>query len=506
MGRTPTAGSARTRRTETLLLSKSLFIRGLQCHKSLYLEKFHRHLKAPVTPQMQARFDTGNQVGEVARGLFPGGFLIPYMAGDEGAEEQLRLTRKALEAGAATIYEAAFQHDGIFIRADILYRGPGGWELYEVKSGTKLTPVYVDDAALQYHVLTGAGIDISRVCVTRVNTFYVRKGPLDIRKLFTHEDVTGTVREKKSSVAREIQRQRYMLGEPIPDIDIGPQCFQPYECDYRDNCWRHIPADSVFNLAGRGANPFDLYSRGIIEQKDIPPDLLNEKQRQQVEATINESTSIDHEAVKAFLATLSYPLYFLDFETFMSAIPPYDGTRPYQQIPFQYSLHWQDKKEGDLCHREFLAEPCLDPREPLLERLVKDLPANACILTWNMGFEKRILQDLAALFPNQAETVEAWINNMKDLMMPFRRRDYYHWLMKGSYSIKAVLPALAPELSYEGLAIADGDAAMEGYRRICEAKDNNEELARIRDDLLKYCRLDTLGMVRIFEVLERVGE
>lgn len=485
-------------------LSKSLFIRGLQCHKALFLEKFHRHLKPPVTAQAQARFDTGNQAGDAARQLFPGGILIPYMEGDEGRARQIRFTRDAIDAGASTIYEAAFQHDGIFIKADIIRRGPDGWELYEVKAGTKLTPVYVDDAAIQYHVVTAAGLDLGRAFVTRVNPFYVRKGLLDLRKLFTHEDVTDKVRERQPFIARELHNQRRMLEASLPDIDIGPHCLQPYHCDYREHCWRHIPADSVFDLAGRGADPFDLYKRGIIEQKDIPPGLLNDRQSQQVQATMDKSTAIDHAALRDFLGTLSYPLCFLDFETFMSVIPPYDGTRPYQQIPFQYSLHCRDTRGGAVRHREFLAEPGEDPREPLLQRLMADLPGDACILTWNMSFEKGILQALADRSPGQADIIETWIENMKDLMIPFRSRLVYHWRMKGSYSIKAVLPALVPDLSYDALAIADGDAAMDGYHRMCVARDYPDELERIRDDLREYCRLDTLGMVRILEVLENL--
>ena len=345
-------------------LSKSLYIRGLQCHKSLYLEKFHRDIKDEISAEAQARFDTGHAVGEAAQDMFPGGVLVPYIEAEDGVREQLRLTEEVMSNGVEVIYEASFQHDGVFVKVDILRKGKKGWELYEVKAGTELQSVYVDDAALQYYVLTG-----------------------------------------------------------------------------------------------------------------------------------------DKKKIGDFLETISYPLYFLDFETFKSAVPLYDGIRPYQHVPFQYSLHYRKTKGGELCHTEFLADPGTDPRKPLLEKLLKDIPENVCILTYNMTFEKRVLSELAAYFPEHRKAIENRIERIRDLMVPFRQRDFYHWQFKGSYSIKKVLPVLVAGLSYEGLEIADGGAAMDAYHQMCAVKDRPEELAKLRKDLLAYCRLDTLAMVRILDVL-----
>ena len=492
--------SSAKKRTGTYL-SKSLYIRGLQCHKSLYLEKFHRDIKDEIDAETQARFDSGNMVGQVAHGLFPDGVLIPYIETENGVAEQLRLTREAIEGGVGVIYEASFQHDDIFVKVDILHKGERGWEIYEVKGGTKLAPVYVDDAALQYYVLVGAGMKVSKVCISYINNGYVRKGELDVQSLFTSEDITKQVREKQPVVLEQLKQQRRMLTGKLPKIDIGPHCSEPYECDFWDHCRQHIPDDSVFDLSGNGINPFELYGQGIIRQKDIPLDCLNKKQCQQVVATIKKQDAVDGKKVREFLKTLSYPLYFLDFETFMSAIPPYDGVRPYQNVPFQYSLHCQKKKGGKLYHKEFLAKPGIDPRKPLLDRLLADIPENVCILTYNMTFEKRVLKELATQYPKHKKTVEKWIDNIRDLMVPFRQRDVYYWKFKGSYSIKNVLPVLVPQLSYDGLKIADGGAAMEAYQQMCAAQDNPEVLAQIRENLLAYCKLDTLGMVRILDAL-----
>jgi hypothetical protein len=487
-------------------LSKSLYIRGLQCQKSLYLEKFHRKLKNAIDTKTRERFDTGNIVGEAARGLFPDGVLVPYIETKNSIAQQLRLTSEAIKNGAKVIYEASFQYDGIFVKVDILHKGSRTWEIYEVKAGTKLDSIYVDDAALQYYVLTGAGLKVGKVCISHINSGYVRKGALDVQKLFTNEDITKQVKEKQPFVIEQLKKQRRMLNGKLPEINIGPYCFEPYECDFTDHCWKHIPDDSVFDLRGHGVNPFDLYAQGIIKQKDIPLDLLNKKQRQQVVATLKKQNVVDKKKIREFLKTLSYPLYFLDFETFMSAIPLYDGVKPYQQIPFQYSLHYQKNKGGKLYHTEFLAKPLIDPRRPLLEKMLTEIPKGVCILTYNMTFEKSVLTKLAAQFPKHKKAIEKWTGSIQDLMVPFRQRDAYFWEFRGSYSIKNILPVLVPQLSYEEMEIADGGAAMDAYHRMCEAKNNPEELGEIRKNLLAYCKLDTMAMVRILETLgELIG-
>jgi len=483
-------------------LSKSLYIRGLQCHKSLFLQKYKPSLKGDISDAQEAIFQCGRDVGVLACQLFPGGIEIHY----EGLshQEQIDLTKSKIKEGVKTIYEASFSHQDVFVKVDILQKGSRGWEIYEVKGGTKLDPVYVDDAALQYHVLTGAGIKVNKVFITHINSEYVRKGALDVQKLFTSENITKQVKEKQPFVVKQVRMQKRMLNGKLPKIDIGPHCSDPYECDFSGHCWQHIPDDSVFDLRGVGIKPFDLYAEGKIKQKDIPLDILNAKQRQQVLATINKENTIDKKKVRDFLKTLSYPLYFLDFETFSSAIPPYEGLKPYQNVPFQYSLHFQKKKGGKLFHTEFLAQPGIDPRMPLLKKLLADIPEDVCILTYNMAFEKKVLTELAAQFPKYKKTIKKWIDNIQDLMAPFRRRDVYFWKFKGSYSIKKVLPALASDLSYEGLAIADGGAAMDAYQQMLAAMNDEKKLSEIRKNLLAYCQLDTLAMVRILEALGKL--
>ena len=487
--------------TVTSYLSKSLFIRGLQCHKSLWLQKNCPELKDEVSGEQEALFATGFKVGDLAKELFPRGVEVPY----EGLthNEQVERTREAIDKGADTIYEATFLHNCIFIKADILYCGKQGWELYEVKASTEVKDYHYYDVALQYHVLRGSGFEPGKACIVHVNNSYVRKGDLNIRELFTIVDVTSEILDLQQRVSQEISSQRAMLLGDIPAIDIGPHCTAPYECDFTGCCWDHIPEDSVFDLRGRGADKFALYRQGIVRQAEIPLEKLNNSQRFQVESTIMERDSIDKEGVRAFLDSLWHPLCFLDFETFMDPIPPFEGSWPYQQIPFQFSLHIEREPESETEHHEFLGEPGRDPRRELLVFLLRLVPENACIIAWNQPFEIRVLRGLADMFPQYGKRIDQMIDNFRDLMVPFRDRTVYLWRTKGSYSIKKVLPVLVPELTYEGLEIADGATAMDAWH-VMNSLENPDELASVRTAILAYCELDTLAMVRILEKLRNL--
>lgn len=479
-------------------LSKSLYIRGLQCHKSLYLDRYQPELRDKVSERKRVLFVGGTEVGLLTRESFPGGVEVPY----EGLSlrEQLNMTASEVRKGTKTLYEAAFSYNEVFVKVDILHKTQSGWELYEVKQSTKLEEVHVSDVALQYYVLKGSDLPISKAFLMHINNEYVRHGEIEVEKLFVIKDVTERVKVEQSFVAERLDNMRKMLNGPMPDIDIGTWCDDPYECDFKGSCWQHIPEDSVFTLKRKGVNPFDLYRQGIIRLDQIPIGVLNDAQRMQAQFYLEKKESVNTDAVQEFLNLLWYPLYFLDFETFLSPIPPFEGTRPYQQIPYQYSIHFLEHDGAALAHLEFLAQPNVDPREELTRRLLSEIPNDACVLAYNSSFEVRILKELAEWLPQYACKIERIVSNMRDLMAPFRSRDVYHWQMKGSYSQKAVLPALVPNLSYEGMEVADGEMAMEAYLAMGRAKDP-AEVRRIRTSLLEYCKLDTLGMVRLLEKL-----
>ncbi|MBW2504305.1 MAG: DUF2779 domain-containing protein [Deltaproteobacteria bacterium] len=480
-------------------LSKSLLLKGIQCPKALYLAKFPPPLEIPTKPELEARFRAGHEVGTLAQELFPGGTEVPFKGLSFG--EQIKRTQRLIGSGVNAIYEASFGFDGIFVKVDILARDGVAWQIHEVKMGTSVKDVNLDDVAIQYYVLTNCGLKISKVFLVHINTAYERHGPIDVRQLFASDEVTDDARLRQNLLPQQVSQLRRTLRGGEPNIDIGPYCLNPYECDYIPYCWQHIPENSIFDLRGNGVNKFELYKRGIVRLQDVPADELNANQHEQLVATLNKRDSVNHQAVDEFLQTLWYPICFLDFETFSYPIPLFDNCRPYQQIPFQYSMHVRYSENSKLEHYNYLAPPSIDPRRELTETLLNVVPEGACVLTYNQAFEKNVLKTLADLYPDLSVTINNLLLNVRDLMVPFRRRDIYCWQMRGSYSIKEVLPAMVPDMSYDGLQVADGAAAMQAYLDMRLLKPG-VELSCLRQAMLDYCRLDTLAMVKILDKIK----
>lgn len=486
------------------MLSKSRFVRGLQCHKSLWLYNHRPELREKPSASQQAIFDSGAEVGILAQQLFPGGELIPYTG--LTLREQIDQTQKAISAGGSTIYEATFLYDDIFVKVDILQRAVDGWELYEVKSATGCKEVFLNDIAVQFHVVEGSGLFVARAYLVHINNEYVRRGRIKVGQLFSRLDVSHEVHLRQPDIKTEVARQKAMLDSNEPVIDIGPHCEDPYPCDFKSHCWSHVPTPSVFDLADIGKpDPFALYRRRILRLEDIPLEELGWRQQLQVRGTLQHQDQIDQTAVRRFLDGLWYPLCFLDFETtFMTPVPLFDGTRPFEQIPFQFSLHIQDEPEAALRHVAFLAEAGQDPQEAFMQKLSGALPENACILTYNQAFEIGRLKAIARRLPHWQERVTEIIAGIRDLMLPFREKSVYLWPMAGSYSIKRVLPALVPELSYDDLTIGNGEDASMAWLTIYHNPDA-PDAADLRGKLLEYCHLDTWGMVRIVDRLRELA-
>ncbi|MBV5327364.1 MAG: DUF2779 domain-containing protein [Chlorobium sp.] len=487
-----------TRQLATPYLSKSLYIKGLQCHKALWLLKNRPELKSKPSAAQQSAFDSGTDVGILAQQLFPGGVEVPYNGLTHA--EQLSRTEGLIADGTTTIYEATFSYDNVLVKVDILHKGESGWEIYEVKSSTECKEVYLNDIAVQCYVAAGSGIQITRACLVHINNRYVRYGNIEVEKLFTILDVTERILTRQANVPDKLTAMREPLGQDMPVIDIGPHCEKPYLCDFKGYCWSHIPADSVFSLRDHGKpDPFKLYRQGIIHMCDVPTEKLGWRQRLQMDGFLQQKNVVKTEAVSKFINALWYPLCFLDFETtYLNAVPLFDGTTPNQQVPFQYSLHILETPGAELQHLEFLAPTDKNPQEALLQSLLAALPKDACILTWNQAFEKGRLEELAKYSPDHKQEIVGILKNIRDLMAPFRRKDIYHWQFGGSYSIKAVLPALVPELSYKGLAVSNGEMAASSWLRM-RHEDDEGRIEELRLQLLEYCHLDTLAMVRILE-------
>ena len=490
------------RKTRSFFLSKSQFTRGLQCHKSLWLLKNRRELQQKPDASLQARFDSGTEVGILAQQLFPGGTGLEY---ESGISRNIAKTQELLASGTQTIYEATFRHDNVLAMVDILRKGENGWEIYEVKSSTETKDIFINDTAIQYYVVKGSGLDVSRVFLVHLNNQYTRIGELDLQALFAINDVTDLTLFRQTDIPLLLGNMRQALEGGEPSIDIGPYCTAPYECDFISYCWQHIPEYSIFDIANLRSNrKFALYYGGVLHLQDIPADFpLSDNMQVQVEAELTGRKFVNIRNIREFLSKISEPIGFLDFETFMEPVPSFDHQRPYQQVPFQYSLHISENKK--LEHYEFLGEPGNDPRQPFIEKLLEDTISCRTILVYNQAFEVTRLQETAEKFPEFAEGIESITARIIDLMAPFRNKDYYVKEMCGSHSIKYVLPALVPDLSYDSLAIADGEMAMLAYARLSGMIDGDEK-KKIRKHLLEYCGLDTLAMVKIWEKLVSITQ
>lgn len=486
------------------LLSKSTYMRGRQCPKALWLYKHRRELMPPVEAARQAVYDTGTEVGVLAQQLFPGGVdctpATPY-----DFAPAIAATQQAIASGATVIYEAAFLHEGVLAALDILVKDADGWKAYEVKSSASAKEYQWHDAALQAHVIEGSGLPLVDISIVHLNNGYVRQGPIDVRQLFAITSVKQLVDRERQDVPARIEALKAALQRPeAPAVDIGPHCTAPFDCDFMHHCWAHVPQEgNVFQLTNARGTDWALYRRGILLLKDIPDEeRLTAAQRRQVQGAKHGTSTVDRPALGRWLRDLRYPLHHLDFETMMPAVPLFDGTRPFQQLPFQYSLHVQHAPGAEPEHRAFLADALGDPREAFVQHLLADIGPAGDVLAYNAPFEVARLKDLARDRPHHADALLALLPRVKDLHTPFKSGWYVVPGMNGRTSIKVVLPALVPELSYSALAVQEGDTASRLFQQLLQGRYAGDP-AQLRTDLLAYCGLDTLAMVKLLGVLER---
>jgi predicted RecB family nuclease len=481
-------------------------MRGLQCAKSLWLYRHAPELQDEAPPGLEAVFAQGTSVGRLAWELFPGGVdLSPeHVDGVPQFGVPLARTREEIAGDTRVLYEPAFEHDGVFAAVDMMVRDGGRWRAFEVKSGTSVKDVYATDAAVQHWVLASAGIDVADFSIAHIDNTYVRRGDVEVHKLFEIESVIDQAKERYDEIGQEVERLKAVLARRVaPEVSIGPHCSSPYTCSFHGHCWEHVPERSVFALSRIGRKAWELYERGVVAISDLPDDCpLNAAQRIEAACARSGVPFIDRKAVRGFAEALAGPLLFLDFETVGPAVPLFDGTRPYQAVPFQYSLHRREARGAAVTHAAFLGDGTTDPRPELVEQLLADTAGDAPILMYS-AYERRVINELAAAFPKRARVLRQRASRLVDLSAPFRGHSYWTAEMGGSYSIKSVLPALAPEMSYDGMEIADGGAASRAYESLHYDQDP-ARVAQLRAALLDYCRLDTLAMVKVLEVLEGV--
>ncbi len=443
------------------ILSKSTFMYGCQCPKRLFLHKFKSELRNPIDEKQETVFSSGTNIGLLARALFPNG-LSAEPPNPFSYHLSVEKTAKFISQNIPVIYEAAFNFEGVMCALDILVKKNSKWYAFEVKGSTKIKTPFILDAALQYYVISNSGLPIEDISIVHLNNQYIRNGKLEIEKLFTCESVLDSALEQSEYISQNISDFKRLIADKTePEIEVGKHCFKPYECDFTIHCWKDEKAEEK------------KYEKNI--------DKIN---------------------LKEFLNQFQYPLRFFDFETIMPGIPEFDNSRPYQQIPFQYSLHVLNSEKAKPSHIEFLGNGINDPREELIQHLIANIDTIGSIVVWNKSFEVSRLKELARDFPVYADKLYAIIERVVDLMVPFRSGWYRLPAFKDSYSIKAILPVMVPSLSYSKLDIQEGGMASMIYSELKIQTLPVQKNHRLQ--LLDYCKLDTLAMIKIFQKLKNV--
>ncbi|MBU8870742.1 MAG: DUF2779 domain-containing protein [Gemmatimonadales bacterium] len=481
-----------------IYISKSKYISGLQCPKLLWTQYNDKNAIPAPDAATEAIFAIGHSVGDLAKELYPDGIEVPW---SRNLEETTAATMDLLPQ-RKPIFEASFQIDGCYCRADIMVPvGDDSWDLYEVKSATKVKDVNVADIAFQTHAIERSGIKLDRLYLMHIDNRYVRQGEIDPAGLFHAEDVTKRARALQPGVAANVAALHRTIDGPCPDIAIGEHCTNPYSCDLWEHCSAFLPEHSVLQLYRiHKKKAFRMLADGIAAIADAPAAELSNGQLIQQAAVNSGQPYVSQDAIRRWLAGLQYPVHCFDFETMNPAVPLFDGTSPYRQVPFQFSLHIIDSPGKEPRHFEFLAEAPEDPRPALIDAL-KNLGDDGTILAYNMGFERGIISRLAEDFPAEAVFLRSLNKRFLDLMTPFSSFWYHDPKQKGSCSLKNVLPVLT-DTSYDGIAIAEGGQAQREFQRAVFTDVAAEEKAQVLQDLRAYCKQDTQALVDVLGVLQ----
>ncbi len=488
--------------TFSYTISKSSFIAGSQCAKLLWTKFHDRDAFPKVSETQQAIFDQGHEIGNMAKQLYPGG--IEVAEGIYGYSESIAATVKVI-GQRVPLYEPAFEFNSGFVRVDILVpNGDDSWEIVEVKSGTSIKDQNLHDVAFQKYVCEGAGLKISGCYIMYVNNQYEREGEIEPEKLLVAEEVSDRIMGLAKTIPDRLEElKKISAQDKAPDIQIGPHCNSPYKCDLKYRCWNFLPKYPVTDLyRDNKGRCWNFLEEGVLGINDIPEGAsLSAKQEIQRSSVMKGDAEIDKAAVREFLDGLEYPITFFDIETFQKAVPPYEGLRPYRQIPFQFSVHVLDSPGSDLKHFEFLAENSQDPRNDFMDKLIEVVPDTGTIMVFNASFEKSRIKECAQHEPRFQPWVDSVLVRFVDLLKPFNSFSYYHPDQHGSASIKQVLPVLT-DTDYSNLNINEGSmASLSFVKMVFDSSMPEGTKNQTREDLLKYCALDTKAMVDVLNAL-----
>jgi len=449
------------------MLSKSRYLKGLKCHKALWLNH-HKKQEAYYPEATLQKFSVGNTAGDIAQDYFPGGELA--LVDDYANSASAKKTQELLQKGVTTIYEATFIAHNTLVALDILHQIDGKWYGFEVKSTNSVKQEHIRDAAIQYYVIEASGFELEDFSIMHFDRDYVRQGDIDPKGLFTYESVYVLMRSYLTNIPENIETFLEVYQKEEPEVTIGSHCNEPYECEFKNYC-HQLPENQA-----------------LLEQEDAKP-------------LSTEVTYKNDAAIERFLKENPYPIYSLDFETVMYGIPEFDESRPYQQITFQYSLHYQKDKNSEPEHFEFLGNGIDDPREALIQQLIQDIGSTGSILVYSITFERTRLLELARDFPQHKDAIESIIDRLVDLA-PIYRKHITTEATQSRWSLKIVQPTFLPHLSYDDLDIQHGMATMDVYKNFATLP--KDEALEARKAMLAYCRLDTLAVLELYNKLYQI--
>jgi predicted RecB family nuclease len=491
----------------SIRISKSKFVAGCQCPKRLYFQVHRPELAAEPGAASEAVMEQGREVGLLARQLFPGGVEV---SSEGGLDQAIRMTRELVaNREIPAVFEATFENGGVLVRVDVLQRRRDNrWRLIEVKSSTdvKEDAYHFEDVAIQYRVLSRGGLDVASACLAHINRSYVfQGGSIDVRQFFKIRNLTRRVERMLPELTFRLRAFSSVLNQSkAPNFPTGPHCKAPVTCEFFDRCNPPRPDDHVGYLPRIQASAVDeLVEMGVESIRDIPDDFpLNERQRRACTSVQTGEPWFSADLGKE-LERLKYPLFFMDFETVNPAIPRFPGMRPYDQLPFQWSVHVLREPGTALDHHEFLATDASDPRREFVASLCPVLGKSGSIVVYS-AFESQRLSELAAWLPEFSGRIKKIQSRLWDLL-PVVRSHVYHPKFLGSYSIKNVLPAIVEGMTYEGMMVGNGTEAGLAWESLVRGGLDQTERDRIRKALLDYCGQDTMAMVRLVEALRSIS-
>jgi hypothetical protein len=482
-------------------LSKSKLLQARQCAKRLWLQVHQPELAVDDSAQRQ-RLAEGTRFGDLARELMGGGILIEHQDDLATAVESTRAAVAGAREGDR-FFEAAFSHDGVLVRADALEHTRSGWVLTEVKSSTEVKGYHVEDAAVQAWVLRQSGLTLSALQIGFVDNAFVYRKPGDYRGLLRIEAVDTAVRPLLEQVDEWVVEARATLAGSMPEIKTGEHCEQPFACPFIDFCQSQEPPDSDFPVGTlyRGKKiAAALRAEGLHDLHEVPVERLKNPIHRRAVTAIRAGRAIIEDELPRLLAAIPYPRHYLDFETIGFAVPRWLGTRPYQQVPFQFSCH-VETAPGQVEHREFLDLSGNSPIEPFADALIAACGEAGPIVVYNQSFEAGRIKELAEMLPHRAAALLRLLDRLFDLLPPIRNH-YYHPDLHGSFSIKAVLPTVVPELRYDALdGVHDGGDAQAAFVEAIAPSTSSDLRSQIEGQLRRYCSLDTLAMLRLLQEL-----